>query len=133
MTKDFQDVQASFGRCALNPDFLDAFYKKLMTTSPEVAMLFRNTDFKRQKKVLQMSINMLITHAMGTGIMVDYLQQVGEIHSRRGLNIAPHHYLTWLNSLMQTVKECDPKYTPQLEQAWRACLNPGIELIKSKY
>jgi len=133
MAMSIQEVQSSFGRCALKPDFLDTFYKIFIATSPEVAALFKNTDFQKQKKVIQMSLNMLITHAMGTGVVEGYLQQLADSHSRKGLNIDPRHYATWLDCLMKTVKQYDPKYTPELEQAWRACLNKGIDLIKSKY
>ena len=133
MTMGIQDVQSSFGRCGLNPEFLDAFYKYFMATSPDIAALFKNTDFQKQKKMLQMSLNMLISYAMGTGVVDGYLQQLGEKHSRTGLNIEPRYYGAWLNSLMKAVEQYDPKFTPELEQAWRACLSKGIELLKAKY
>ena len=133
MAMDIKDVQASFGRCGLNPDFLDSFYKNFLATSPEVAALFKNTDFKKQKKMLQMSLSMLLTYAMGTGVVDGYMQQLSEKHSRRGLSIDPRHYSSWQNSLMKAVKQYDPKLTPELEQAWRASLNKGIELMRAKY
>jgi len=133
MPMDMKDVQASFGRCCLHPNFLDTFYNAFMATSPEVARLFKNTDFTRQKKMLQMSLNLLISHAMGIGIVDGYLHQLAEKHSRHHLNVEPHHYTAWLNSLMKAVKQHDPKYTPALEQAWRTGLGHGIELIKSRY
>ena len=133
MAMGVQDVQASFGRCGLNPDFLDAFYKNFLATSPEISTLFKNTDFKKQKKMLQMSLNMLLTYSMGTGVVDGYMQQLSEKHSRRELNIDPRHYSSWLNSLMKTVKQYDAKFTPELEQAWRASLNKGIELMRAKY
>ena len=133
MTMGIQDVQSSFGRCGLNPNFMDTFYKNFLASSPEIADLFKNTDFQKQKKMLQMSLNMLITHAMGTGLVEGYLQQLAEKHSRANLNIEPRHYGAWLNSLMAAVKQYDPKYSPELEKAWRTCLAPGIELLKSKY
>jgi hemoglobin-like flavoprotein len=133
MAMGIKDVQASFGRCGLNPDFLDTFYKNFLASSPEIAALFKNTDFKKQKKMLQMSLNMLLTHAMGTGVVDGYMQQLAEKHSRRELNIDPRHYSNWLHSLVKTVKQFDTKFTPELEQAWRACLHKGIELMRAKY
>lgn len=133
MVMDIKKVQASFGRCCLNPNFLDAFYKNFLATSPEIAALFKNTDFQKQKRMLQMGLNMLITYAVGTGVVDGYMQQLSEKHSRRELNIEPRHYTSWLNSLMTAVKQFDPKYTPELEQAWLACLNKGIAVMKSKY
>lgn len=130
---DMQDVQASFGRCCLNPKFMDTFYKNFMATSPDVAALFHQTNFTRQKKMLQMSLNLLISHAMGNNLVDGYLHQLADKHSRTQLNIEPKHYVAWLNSLMKAVKQHDPKYTPQLEQVWRSSLKPGIDLIKSRY
>ncbi len=133
MAMGIKDVQESFGRCSLNPAFLDTFYKNFLATSPEIATLFRNTDFKKQKKVVQMSLSMLITYAMGTGVVDGYMRQLAEKHSGKELNIEPRHYTAWLNSLMKAVKQHDPKYAPELDQAWRTCLAKGIETIKAKY
>lgn len=104
-----------------------------MATSPEVATLFKHTDFTRQKKRLQMSINLLISHAMGIDNVDRYLHQLAEKHSRHHLNIDPRHYTTWMNNLMKAVKQHKPKYTPELKQAWRTGVTHGFELIKSKY
>lgn len=133
MMMGFKEVQESFGRCGLNPDFLDTFYKYFLATSPEISALFKNTDFKKQKKVLQMSLSMLITYAQGTGVVDGYMQQLAEKHSKQNLNIEPRHYTTWLNSLMLAVKKHDPKFSPELEQAWRTCLSKGINTIIAKY
>src|SRR3569832_2990072 len=81
--------------------------------------------------MLQMSLNLLISHAMGIGIVDGYLHQLAEKHTRHLLNVEPHHYTAWLNSLMKAVLQHDPKYTPALEQAWRTGLGHGIELILS--
>src|SRR3569833_1335093 len=133
MPMDMKDVQASFGRCCLHPNFLATFYNAFMATSPEVARLFKSTDFTRQKKMLQLSLNLRISHAMGIGIVDGYLHQLAEKHSRHHLNVEPHHYTAWLNSLMKAVKQHDPKYTPSLEQAWRTDHNHNNKLIKSRY
>src|SRR3569832_1333781 len=133
MPMDMKDVQASFVRCCLHPNFPDTFSNAFMATSPEVARLFKNTDFTRQIKMLQMSLNLLISHAMGIGIVDGYLHQLAEKHSRHHLNVEPHLYTAWRYSRMKAVKQHDPKYTPALEQAWRTGLGHGIELIKSRY
>src|SRR3569833_1613212 len=119
MPMDMKDVQASFGRCCLHPNFLDTFYNAFMATSPEVARLFKNTDFTRQKKMLQMSLNQHISHAMCIGIVDGYLHQLAEKHSRHHLNVEPHHNTARHNSHKKAVKQHDPKYTPAQEQARR--------------
>ena len=133
MAMDINDVQDSFGRCNLKAGFLDTFYKNFMATSPEIAALFKRTDFAKQKKMIQMSLNMLITYAMGKGVVDGYMKQLAERHSRKDLNIEPRHYDSWVNSLMKAVEQFDPNYTPELEKAWRTCLNKGIALMKAGY
>src|SRR3569833_1859039 len=100
MPMDMKDVQASFGRCCLHPNFLDTFYNAFMATSPEVARLFKNTNNTRQKKMLQMSLNLLISLAMGIGIVDGYLHQLAEKLSRHHLNVEPHHNTTKHNNRM---------------------------------
>src|SRR3569833_2455512 len=129
MPMDMKDVQARFGRCCLHPNFLDTFYNAFMATSPEVARLFKNTDFTRQKKMLQMSLNLLISHAMGIGIVDGYLHQLAAKHSRHHLNPEPQHTTPPPNSLMKAVNQHDPKYTPSLDHARRTGHGHGIELI----
>ena len=49
------------------------------------------------------------------------------------LNIRPDLYDLWLDSVCETVKRMDPEWTPQVEQAWRERMAPGIALITSLY
>src|SRR3569832_2955890 len=98
MPMDMKVVQASFVMCCLHPNFLDTFYNAFMATSPEVAQKNKNTKNTQQKKKQQKSLNLLISHAMGIGIVDGYLHQLAEKHSRHHLNVEPHHYTAWLNS-----------------------------------
>ena len=41
------------------------------------------------------------------------------------------HYDLWLDSLVATVSVCDPLFEPATEQAWRAMLRPGIEIMQA--
>ena len=133
MAMDINDVQHSFGRCNLSPKFLDTFYQNFMATSPEVAALFSKTDFVKQKRMLQMSLNMLIVYASGNGVVDGYMKQLAEKHSHRELNIEPRHYTAWLDSLLKAVAQYDREFTPELEQAWRKCLRKGIDMMKAAY
>jgi len=103
-----------------------------MATSPEVAALFRQTNFTRQKKMLQMSLNLLIArHGKRPGRWLPAPARRQAF--ARQLDIEPKHYVAWLNSLMKAVKQHDPKYRPELEHVWRSSLKPGIDLIKARY
>lgn len=117
-----------------NADFLDRFYELFMGASGEVAEKFSKTDFEKQKQVLKDSLFlMLVTAGTDQGFGHDQLQKLGKRHSRNQLNIKPEYYEIWIDTLMQTVRECDPSYTEALDASWRAALAPGIEFLISKY
>jgi hypothetical protein len=42
-------------------------------------------------------------------------------------------YPLFVESLLTTVREHDPRCSPEIETAWREALSPGIEFMKSRY
>ncbi len=124
----------SFSRCVQNGDFVDSFYDHLMASSEEIKEKFAQTDFDRQKQVLQDSLFLMLV-AAGTegGPAHKELEKLAGRHSRDRLGIKPELYVHWMDGLMQAVSEHDPKYSPEVEAAWRAALAGGIELLKAKY
>ena len=62
-----------------------------------------------------------------------FAKRVGHSHARAKLNIRPELYDLWLDSLCETAKAMDAKWTPELERSWRECMAPGIALITSLY
>jgi hemoglobin-like flavoprotein len=62
-----------------------------------------------------------------------HLRRLAVVHDRRHRDIRPELYDQWLTCLLQAVRECDPRYGPQVEQAWRAMLAPGISVMKAAY
>ena len=124
----------SLSRCLENENFLDRFYELFMGASSDVAEKFAKTDFEKQKQVLKDSLFlMMVTAGTDKGFGHDQLQKLGKRHSRNELDIKPEHYEIWVDTLMQTVKECDPSYSEALDASWRSALTPGIEFLKSKY
>ncbi len=132
-TLGVEAVQLSFGRCCMKKDFIETFYKLFLDSRPEIRNMFKNTDFTKQRKLLVDGLNMMISCAMGQSFSASYLEQLAEKHSRRMLNVDPSLYQYWLDSLIKAVETHDPKYTPELGQAWRTHLSRGIEIMKSKY
>jgi len=61
------------------------------------------------------------------------LRDLGESHNRSNYNIKPEWYDLWEQSLLKTVRAHDPEWTPELQQAWREVLKPGIDLIRGAY
>jgi hemoglobin-like flavoprotein len=129
--RDTELFNDSLERCISRPYFLDRFYQTLLRASPEAAEKLRHTDIKKQALMLKASLYMLML--AGKPEAEAHLTRIASIHSRRGRDIRPELHDVWLDCLIETVREFDPQFDPQIEAAWRRKLRPGIEFIKSKY
>lgn len=123
----------SLERCTASSEFLDRFYDLFLASSTEVAGKFRHTDFPRQKRMLKASLYMMILMADGKTEIRGDLQRIAKRHSRTGLDIRPELYTLWLDCLIQAVKECDPRFSPETETAWRRIMEQGIMFMQSYY
>ena len=130
-----QSVSQSYGRCLGQKGFLQRFYDIFLASSPDLAPMFVNTDFEKQVELLRASIAYAITYAENpeNSIAKQKLEAVGETHSIGKINVKPELYPFWINSLVQTVSEFDPKFSPDIEANWRTAVQPTIDLLKSKY
>jgi len=124
----------SLRRCDALPYFLDIFYTKFLDSSPEVAKKFVNTDFVRQKRALRASLHHLLLAAQDQEKGPDaYLAGVAERHGAGQLEIGAELYDLWLDSLLATVKECDPEFSPEVEKAWEDVMMVGIQYLCRSY
>ena len=132
--QQIHEARDSLSRCVQNGDFLNSFYEHFMASSEDIKAKFAQTDFERQKKVLQDSLFLMMV-AAGTekGPAHKELEKLAQRHSREHLDIKPEWYVNWLECLMKAVSEHDPKYSPEVEASWRASLADGIEFLKSRY
>jgi hemoglobin-like flavoprotein len=123
----------SLERCRASGRLMDRFYEILVASSPEVGEKFKNTDFRRQKRVVMESLYMLILVSQGQQEGRQHLEKVAVRHDRDHLDIEPELYDVWLESLLQAVRECDPRFSPAIETAWVAMLTPGIAILKAHH
>lgn len=129
-------AKASFDRCSAAPGFLAAFYPRFFAACPEAQPLFAQTDFVRQVKALRDAIGLLLIapfFSTGPDAAPTVLSRMAERHSRRHLNIEPRFYPPFVDSLIATVKEFDPEYSPAVESAWRAAIAKGVAYMQSHY
>ena len=127
-------VELSLNRCGANPVFLDRFYEVFLASSPKVQAMFEHTNFYRQKRALQASLHGMLLHARGNGSSSDpYLLEVAQRHSQGHLSIGAELYDLWLDSLLKTVKECDPESTAEVLAAWEKAMGLGIQFFLSHY
>ena len=125
--------KSSLQRCLMNPAFFESFYELFIGTSDEVKEKFKDTDMKRQAKMLQDSLFVLAVAAQrGKDSPARYsMPGLAEKHGHKGLDIRPELYDVWLDALVETVKRHDPEHSPEIEEAWRTTLASGIEYMRS--
>jgi hemoglobin-like flavoprotein len=130
---DVEVFNDSLERCTSTRRFLDCFYELFISSSPEVAAKFATTDFRTQKAALKVSLYMVMSSIERKPEGKVHLERIAARHSRSGLDIGPHLYDLWLDCLVQAVRECDPLFGEETEQAWRRVMQVGIEFLKSRY
>ena len=124
----------SLERCTASAEFTDRFYERFLASSPKVRQRFANTDFARQKRALRSSLNlMLLVAADEEKGPARYLNDIAERHSKRDLDIGAELYDLWLDALLETVKECDPQFSPEVEHAWERVMMVGISYLLLRY
>lgn len=129
----FQEVKISFGRCLVNGDLIQEFYNRFLASDPRLPIMFKNTDFSEQKKLLSHSINLAILFAGGSKVGKAGLANVRKSHSKRVLNIPPALYPLWINSFLETVKEMDDRLDEKVLGEWKEVLNTAVDYIKGGY
>jgi hemoglobin-like flavoprotein len=127
------DFCSSLDRCHASPGFIDRFYQRFIATSPEVAEAFEHTDLERQRRALSSSLYALVLAIEGGDAAVEYLDRIARKHARNELDIRPELYDVWLDCLVDTVRECDPEFSQQVERLWRDALAFGVEFMKARY
>jgi hemoglobin-like flavoprotein len=127
------EVEKSFGRCTVNPKFLDRFYEIFLASHPTIGPMFAHTNMARQKGLLRAGLTMVVMHAQGNSFGTRSLDKIAESHSKKNWNINPSLYPFWVNSLIQTIREVAPQMSPALEAEWRKTLEAGVNYIAAGY
>ena len=83
--------------------------------------------------MLKGSLHVMLMLAGGKMQDQSGLQNLAKIHDRDHRNIPPPYYDLWLESIIWAVERSDPEFDDNLDQAWRAAMQPGIEFMRSKY
>ncbi len=110
--------------------FLDKFYEIFLSSSDEVSAMFEDTDMGTQKAMLMTSL-VYMSHANNDS--PGLLLNIAEKHNKNNLNIKPHLYKLWLDSLIAAANSIDPLFDENTEKLWRETLQPGIDFMISRY
>lgn len=118
---------ASYERCQQAPDFFKTFYDRFLDADPAIPPMFEHTEFPRQFKLLQHGIGLLLS--FGRRRNPGLLERLAHRHGPGDLDIQRGMYDTWMWALLEAVRVHDPQWGPQLEQAWRDAMAPGIRFM----
>jgi hemoglobin-like flavoprotein len=123
---------ASLKRCLAAPGFLESFYEAFVGSSEEVRDKFKNTDMKRQARVLEDSLYVVANAAQGeeNSLARGALPALAARHGRQDLDIAPGLYDSWAECLVETARAHDPQFAPAVEAAWRETLAVGADYMR---
>ncbi len=123
----------SVDRCADCGDFIPAFYERFLATSEEIREKFKDTDFKRQNRMLLRSLRLAAGATAGNPESLKEVRERAITHDREHLNIQPRLYKLWLNAIIATAREFDPQWDAKVESAWRRSLGHVIEHMIKYY
>lgn len=125
-------AKASYQRCLNAEDFFPSFYQHFFEACPVAKPMFARTDFERQHRLLQHAIGLLLSYNLQRQSEPNLLTRVAERHGHNDLNVDPAHYPAFIASLIETVREFDPEFTPETERAWQEATAAGIAYMQSK-
>ena len=133
MNEEIPRVHASYARIIGRRGFVERFYNVFLDSRPEIASLFKHTDFAAQEEQLKAAIHMAIQFPAGDKSACDALSRIRESHNRNHMQIKPEYYIHWLNSLVATIAEYDSEFDDELEGDWRRILQTSLNYIKEGY
>ncbi len=111
----------------------DKFYERFVTSDPRIGPYFLSTDFKKQKNLLKDGVGRALSFAAGDSGSVSFVEHLSVTHNRGHMNILPELYPFWLNALLQTLADTDPKWNKKLETEWREALQKTIQIMTRAY
>lgn len=134
MPDPYYDLQQSYGRCLRDKNFIDHFYQVFMASHPDVAAMFANTDFQKQRLALRRGISVAIFHASGSTVVRRTTEQIADVHSRTGrCPVAPQLYPYWIESLITVIAETDEQADEALLGRWREAMGVVIGTFTRRY
>ena len=126
-------ASASYQRCCDQPGFFEEFYRTFLAACPEAAPRFAHTDFARQNQLLRHAVGLLLIFSKQPDAEPTLLTRIAERHSRRDLAVPAALYPPFVDSLIATVRQHDPVFTPEIEKAWRRTVEDGVKYMMSRY
>lgn len=120
-------VQKSYARCSRSKGFFDDFYHGLIASSDEIREHFADISRVKQKMFALNGVSTILLFAMGSAKSEERLDTLVGKHRSEAMNIRPDLYPNWADALLFAVSKHDPEFGPELDQAWRATVQVGLD------
>ncbi|AKS42589.1 globin [Wenzhouxiangella marina] len=134
MSFNTEAIQGSYGRCLRERGFITRFYELLLERDPRIPDMFKATNWSAQNKALRRGISIALTFAGGSNIVQNSMDQMAEVHSRKGrAPVDPVLYKHWRESLLQAVREFDPRINDALMADWDKALRATTDYFTEHY
>jgi hemoglobin-like flavoprotein len=86
-----------------------------------------------QMVMLKNSLALVVMYGSRSEYALGFVTELAERHGSRSLDIKPHLYEFWLESLMRAIERHDPNFSESLDKTWRQLLRAPIEFMKANY
>lgn len=121
-------LNSSLQRCMQNRQFMTIFYERFINSAPEIKHLFKNTDMEKQFEMMGKSLYAMISASEANWQNDQELIDLSRKH--REMNINPAYFELWENSLLSTIKECDPSFDENVSNSWKVMIKRGKDLMQ---
>lgn len=118
---------SSLERCRRAEGFLDRFYERFLENEDDIQPFFEGVDFHQLKRMVYQSMLLVVLAAGGSPHTHEKLRALGVKHTELG--VRREHYSLWLATLLSVVEEVDPRYSTEVDDAWRAVMSVGIRFM----
>jgi len=110
--------------------FYGRFYEILIAADQQIAELFTKIDIDRQIVMLKQSMTLVMSFS-ATLKPSSEMKKIAKFHGKAKLDIPAEFYDIWLDCMVKTVEEFDPKFDENIETSWRVLMAPGVSYMKS--
>lgn len=116
-------VRESLKRCSQRQDFIARLQEHFHTDSATVQSNVCAEEFEQIHQVINASFYFLLLLSMVTDdASVRMVRNSAPDVAQRQGKVASKLVNTWIGSILETVRECDPQFNPMVESAWRVMI-----------
>lgn len=125
-------IQESFERILQQKEaFAATFYQCLQQDYPALQQFFAHVDMQRQHTSLIATLTILAKDTEHTEDLKPLFRRLGYLHNQRA--IRPEHFPAFGKTLMETLEQFDPAWTPAHRAAWAAALDICVRGMMESY